>query len=84
MEILNCDGLSQFYFGQPNWLWGISLRTTIISYLYYARVNTSRGKSRTSTNSVVLLMCKRENELSDNNYEAQTGVNLLSQHLFYS
>jgi len=31
MEILNCDGLSQFYFGQPNWLWGISLRTMIIS-----------------------------------------------------
>lgn len=84
MEILNCDGLSQFYFEQPNWLWGISLRTMIIPYLYCARENTSRWESRTSTNSVVLLMCKRENELSDNNYEAQTGVNLLSRHLFYS
>ncbi|MCI6801490.1 MAG: hypothetical protein SO162_06530 [Candidatus Onthomorpha sp.] len=30
MEIINCDGLSQFYFEQPNWLWGISLRTMII------------------------------------------------------
>lgn len=45
-------------------------------------MNTSRGESRTSTNSVVLLMCKRENELSENNFGAQTGVNLLSQHLF--
>ena len=32
MEIINCDGLSQFYFEQPNWLWGISLRTMIIPY----------------------------------------------------
>ena len=51
-------------------------------YLYYARMNTSIGVSRTSTNSVVLLMCKRENKLSDNNFGAQTGVNLLSQHPF--
>ena len=55
MEIINCDGLSQFYFEQPNWLWGISLRTMIIPYLYCARENTSRGESRTITNSVVLL-----------------------------
>ena len=52
------------------WLWGISLRTMIIPYLYYARVNKSRGESRTSANSVVLLMCKRENKLSDNNFGA--------------
>ena len=32
IEIINCDGLSQFYFEQPNWLWGISLRTMIIPY----------------------------------------------------
>jgi len=32
----------------------------------------------------VLLMCKRENELSDNNFGAQTCVNLLSQYLFCS
>ena len=32
--------------------------TVLIPY-YYARVNTLRGVSRTSTNSVVLLMCKR-------------------------
>ena len=41
-------------------------------------------ESRTATNSVVLRLCKREKKLSDNNFGAQTGVNLLFRHLFYS
>ena len=65
MVILNCDGLSQFYFGGLLVLvrkFGNNDNTI----LYYAHVNTLRWESRTITNSVVLLMCKRKNELSDN------------------
>ena len=82
MEILNYDGLSQFYFGGLLVLvhkFGNDDNTI----LYYARVSTSRWESRTSTNSVVLMMCKRKNELSDKNSGAQTGVNLQSRHLFF-
>ena len=68
MVILNCDGLSQFYFG--------CLLAFVYKFgnddntiLYYAHVNMSRGELRTSTNSVVLMIRKRNDELSDNNFK---------------
>ena len=85
MTILNCDGLSQFYFGQPTgffFVWGGKFEGDDNTHYITRVVNTSRGESRTITNSVVLLIWKRNNELSDNNFGAQTGVDLLSQHPF--
>ena len=87
MTILNCDGLSQFYFEQPTGFFlcvGGKFEGDDNTHYITRVVNTSRGESRTITNSVVLLIWKRNNELSDNNFGAQTGANLLSRHLFYS
>ena len=36
---------------------------------YYVHMNASRGELRTSTNSVMLMMRKRNNELLDNNFK---------------
>ena len=48
MLILNCDGLSQFYIGGLL-VFVHKFGNDDNTILYYARVNTSRGGSRTIT-----------------------------------